>query len=68
MKTAMNKQQQLRKSREAVNREVFGTDAWELAMQVVRQLVDEINAESTEEFCSIDSGVHRTRLFDGRVI
>jgi hypothetical protein len=46
----------------------FGTDAWEAAMADVRRLVDQSNAaKPVEEFCSIDSGIHRTRLINGRI-
>ncbi len=47
----------------------FVTDAWENAMQVVRDLCamhDSMN--EPEEFCSIDSGFHRSRLTSGRIV
>ena len=41
----------------------FGTDAWETAMVTVRALARQVNAERPpKEFCSVDSGEHRTRL------
>jgi hypothetical protein len=41
----------------------FGTDAWEAAMVTVRALTEQVNAErAPEEFFSVDSGEHRTRL------
>lgn len=59
----------LKIARAAVNAETFGTPAWEAKMQVVRDLVDAANAaRPVEEFTSVDSGFHRTRLLDGRVI
>jgi hypothetical protein len=62
-------QSQLKSARAAVNALEFGTDAWEAAMVVVRSLVDQINdAKPAEEFFSLDSGIHRTLLLNGRVI
>jgi hypothetical protein len=56
-------------ARAKVNTLTFGTPAWDSAMQIVRDLVAaEVDALPREEFCSIDSGIHRTRLMDGRVI
>jgi hypothetical protein len=56
-------------ARATVNALEFDTDAWEAAMVAVRSLVDQISAaKPAEEFCSIDSGIHRTRLLNGRVI
>jgi hypothetical protein len=60
--------QQLKTARVAVNNETFGTEAWEKAMQSVRTLADTINLATKEEFCSVDSGVHRTRISNGRII
>lgn len=60
---------QLTEARREVNRHAFGTDAWETGMVEVRRLVAAIDAQrAPEEFCSVDSGVHRTRLRDGRVV
>ena len=60
---------QLKAARAAVNALEFGTDAWEAAMVVVRQLVDQHDAYlANEEFFSLDSGIHRTLLLNGRVI
>ena len=62
-------QSQLKAARATVNALEFGTDAWDAAMVAVRSLVDQISAANpVEEFCSIDSGNHRTRLLNGRVI
>lgn len=59
----------LKAARAAVNAETFGTPAWEAKMQIVRELVDAANtARPVEEFTSVDSGFHRTRLLDGRII
>lgn len=59
----------LKIARAAVNAETFGTPAWEAKMQIVRDLVDAANAaRPVEEFTSVDSGFHRTRLLDGRTI
>ena len=58
---------ELKTARAAVNAETFGTTAWEAKMQIVRDLVANENASrAKEEFCSVDSGWHRTRLADGR--
>jgi len=60
---------QLKAARAIVNSLEFGTDAWESAMADVRSLVGQTNAaKPVEEFCSIDSGIHRTRLSNGQVI
>ena len=62
-------QSQLKAARAAVNALEFGTDAWEAAMVVVRRLVEQHDAYlADEEFFSLDSGIHRTRLLNGRVI
>ena len=62
-------QSQLKAARATVNALEFGTDAWEAAMVVVRRLVEQHNAcMANEEFFSLDSGVHRTLLLNGRVI
>lgn len=64
-----NQVAQLKAARAKVNRETFGTPAWEAAMQVVRNLVATVDAaRPAEEFCSVDSGVHRTRLSNGKII
>jgi hypothetical protein len=66
MTTTINAQ--LKAARAIVNSLEFGTDAWEAAMADVRRLVDQSNAaKPVEEFCSIDSGIHRTRLINGRI-
>lgn len=60
---------QLKAARAKVNSLQFGTVAWEQAMQVVRDLVAKIAAaEGPQEFFSVDSGIHRTHLLNGRVI
>jgi hypothetical protein len=62
-------QSQLKAARASVNTLEFGTDAWESAMTAVRSLVDQINAaKPVEEFFSVDSGIHRTLLLNGRVV
>ena len=67
--TASTLQSQLKSARAAVNALEFGTDAWEAAMVVVRSLVDQINAaKPVEEFFSLDSGIYRTLLLNGRVV
>jgi hypothetical protein len=61
-------QSQLKAARATVKTLQFGTEAWDAAMVVVRQLVEQIEAaKPAEEFCSIDSGIHRTRLMNGRL-
>ena len=67
--TVSTLQSQLKAARATVNALEFGTDAWEAAMVVVRRLADQINAaKPAEEFFSLDSGIHRTLLLNGRVI
>jgi hypothetical protein len=65
----MDMTEQIKAARAKVSQHKFGTPEWEAAMQVVRRLVAEHDAQQpAEEFCSVDSGWHRTRLLDGRVI
>lgn len=60
---------ELKAARAAVNAETFGTPAWEAKMQIVRDLVEAAdNNRPAEEFCSVDSGWHRTRQLDGRIV
>jgi len=62
-------QSQLKVARATVNSLKFGTDEWEAAMVVVRNLVEQLNAYlANKEFFSLDSGIHRTLLLNGRVI
>lgn len=64
----MFNQQQLKQARAVVNAQVFGTKEFEAAMDVVRALVEKMQADRpAEEFCSVDSGFHRTRQLNGRV-
>ena len=59
----------LKAARAKVNTFRFGTPEWEAAMAEVRRLVEISNAaRPAETFCSVDSGVHPTRLLDGRLI
>ena len=61
----------LKTARAKVNAETFGTEAWELAMKNVRVLCVKLDSEtglSALPFCSVDSGIHPTRLSDGRII
>ena len=61
-------EKQLKAARAKVNALEFGTAEWEAAMEVVRGLVDKIAADApAEEFCSVDSGIHRTRYADGSI-
>ena len=42
---------------------------WDNAMTEVRRLRSLIEAgKPAEEFCSVDSGIHRTRLISGRIV
>jgi hypothetical protein len=67
--TTATLQSDLKAARATVKSLQFGTEAWESAMAVVRQLVETIDAaKPAEEFCSIDSGIHRTRLLSGRIV
>lgn len=60
---------QIKTARAKVNALEFGTPEWEAAMQTVRELTAAFDAaQPKEEFCSLDSGIHRTRLLSGRVI
>lgn len=60
---------ELKAARAKVNSLKFGTKEWEAAMEVVRVICAKIDAaKPREEFCSVDSGFHRTRLSNGRVI
>jgi hypothetical protein len=66
-------QSQLKAAEAVVNAIDYNANSWEAewekAMASVRQLRDQISAaKPVEEFCSIDSGIHRTRLLNGRVI
>jgi hypothetical protein len=59
----------LKAARDKVNSLKFGTPEWEAAMEVVRGLCAKIDAaKPREEFCSVDSGWHRTRLLNGRIV
>ncbi|QIG67897.1 hypothetical protein EVB53_095 [Rhizobium phage RHph_Y60] len=47
----------------------FNSPEYNEAFEAVRAINLKImNAAPAEEFCSIDSGVHRTRLSNGKVI
>lgn len=60
---------EVRLARDKVATFNFGTDEWEAAMQIVRDLTSkQMELAPKEEFCSIDSGEHRTRLLNGKVI
>jgi len=60
---------QLKIARKKVGKLIFGTSEWEAAMQIVRDLCEAIDSQRPqEEFCSVDSGFHRTRLNSGRII
>lgn len=59
----------LEAARQRVRELIFGTPEWEAAMAVVRELCAEIDAaRPREEFFSLDSGFHRTRLPSGKII
>jgi hypothetical protein len=65
----MSLHKRLENARQEVRRQTFGTDAWEAAMVTVRALCEQVNAlRPPEEFCSVDSGVHRSRLLSGRIV
>lgn len=60
---------QIKAARMAVNAQAEGTPAFNAACAVVCSLVAQQSADTPiEEFCSLDSGVHRTRLMDGRCV
>ena len=66
-------QSQIKAAEAVVNAIDYSADGWEAewekAMVPVRQLRDQINAaKPVEEFFSVDSGIHRTLLLNGRVI
>ena len=59
----------LSQARKNVNKQTFGTPAWEASMQIVRNMVAaELAAAPKQEYFSVDSGEHRTILLDGRII
>ena len=71
--TTATLESQIKAAESVVNAIDYSADGWEAkwdkAMVAVRQLRDQISAaKPVEEFCSIDSGIHRTRLLNGRVI
>lgn len=59
----------LETARNAVRAETFGTPAYDVAFDALRTITQRlvVNAPA-EEFCSVDSGVHRTRLASGRKV
>jgi hypothetical protein len=66
-------QSQIKAAEAVVNAIDYSVDGWEAewdkAMVPLRQLRDQINAaKPVEEFFSVDSGIHRTLLLNGRVI
>lgn len=68
-KKKMNLDKQMKIARKEVNSLEFGTVQWEAAMEVVRKLVaKQMEVLPAEEFCSVDSGFHRTRLVSGVII
>ncbi len=71
--TTATLESQIKAAESVVNAIDYSADGWEAkwdkAMVAVRQLRDQISAaKPVEEFCSVDSGIHRTRLLNGRVI
>jgi hypothetical protein len=67
--TKMAIAKQIEQARKVVNSLQFGTQEWESAMQIVRDLVAKHDAQKpAQEFCSIDSGFHSTRLLSGRIV
>jgi hypothetical protein len=67
--SGVRSEEKLKVARARVNELTFGTAEWEAAMAVVRTLSAELDAAApAEEFCSVDSGVHRTRLLSGRIV
>lgn len=62
-------EKQLKAARAAVAKEAFGTPAFDAAIAKVRAITSKMMADAPkEEFCSIDSGVHRTRLASGKIV
>jgi hypothetical protein len=60
---------EIKAARAEVNKHEFGTNAWDLAMQEVRALTQrQMEEAEPEEYCSVDSGFHRTRTLDGRIV
>lgn len=56
-------------AREAYAAQGVKSEQYEAAMDKVRAIISAIEEKrAPEEFCSVDSGSHRTRLLDGRVI
>jgi hypothetical protein len=59
----------LEQARKTVRGFKFGTPEYDAAFEVMRGFSLALaDLPSTEEFCSVDSGVHRTRLSNGRII
>jgi hypothetical protein len=60
---------ELNAARAEVRRHKFGSAEFDAAFAKAKAISDRIiDAAPREEFCSIDSGHHRTRLLDGRII
>ncbi len=62
-------QEQLTAARLAVNAETFGTSKFDAAFEVCKELARQVDAaKPSEEFCSVDSGMHRTRQLSGKIV
>lgn len=66
--TDMTIDQQIAAARNEVRKHQFGTAAYDAAFDAMRAITVALASNRTEEFCSIDSGIHRTRLMNGKVI
>lgn len=59
----------LEAARSAVRAAKFGTPEFDAAFEAMRKITQAmVDAAPREEFCSVDSGVHRTRLASGKII
>jgi len=61
--------ERIKAARVVVNAQIEGTPEFNAACAIVRSLVSKQTAAApAEEFCSLDSGIHRTRMMDGRCV
>ena len=64
-----NETAELAAARAKVRACTFGTAEYDAAFEAMRAITQRmIEAAPREEFCSVDSGVHRTRLASGKII
>lgn len=66
--TDMTIDQQIAAARNEVRKHQFGTAAYDAAFDAMRAITVALASNRTEEFCSVDSGIHRTRIMNGKVV